>query len=579
MKMQEHRNEEEQAPAYGGGEQTPTYGAANAAPPGYGAASEPAPDVTAGEPAQAPGTTSPLPPAYGTTGPPGAYGANPPLPAYGAGEQTPAHGTTNPAPAYGAAAGQPPASGTGGPPPGYAAGEQPPAYGTANAPPPGYAAGPPSDGGTWPPPPGGGYWPWGTTPPPPPPRRHRRALAFVLVAVLGIGVGAATAFGITRSTSQQPESAGAAGVPTPGAQSPPLRSTGNNNVSIPAIARLVSPSVANITSRLTYSSQTSEGTGIVISSSGLVLTNNHVVNDATRVTVQVDGVGQTYTARILGTDRTDDVALLQLEGASGLKAAAIADSSKVAVGDAVVALGNVGGRGGSPAVTGGTITAVGQTITAGDQGSGDTETLHGMLQTDAAIAPGDSGGPLVNASGQVIGMDTAAAASNGFGQSTSIGFAIPINHAISIAREIAAGHGSSTIQIGLPGFMGVIVPPSSSTDPQSQAQGSGLGGFGGQNPSTGCLTSDLYVTPPTSIAQASSGALIEGVLCGTPAVAAGMAAGDVITAVNGKAVTSPDSLTSQMRQYRPGTTVSVSWMDVAGQQHTTSLTLIAGPAR
>ncbi len=264
-----------------------------------------------------------------------------------------------------------------------------------------------------------------------------------------------------------------------------MQNTGTNKINVQGIDNAVSPSVADITSRLSYTNETAEGTGIVLNSSGLILTNNHVVNGATKVTAQIDGKGTTYTARILGTDKTDDVALLQLQGASGLKPAPIGDSSKVVVGDQVVALGNQGGQGGPPTATNGAITNVNRTITAGDQGSADTETLHGMLQTDAYIAAGDSGGPLVNASGQVIGMDTAAASNGGFGQSSNssqggnIGFAIPINHALSIAREIAAGHSSSTIQIGARGFLGVGVQDISTGCGSSPGNFGPGGGFDG----------------------------------------------------------------------------------------------------
>jgi S1-C subfamily serine protease len=419
------------------------------------------------------------------------------------------------------------------------------------------------------PPAGGGGLPWSTAPggtPPwgssPGPQRGRswRFMAFALVAILGIGVGAAAAFGITHDSQPTGSSPGATAVPTPGTQRPPLQNTGTSRINEQAIANAVSPSVANITGELPGQGGRQEGTGIVISPSGLVLTNNHVIRGTSPVTAQINGAGRTYAARVLGTDKTDDVALLQLQGASGLKAASIGDSSKVAVGDAVVALGNLGGQGGSPSVTSGAITAVNRTITAGDQGSGDAETLHGMLQTDAHIGSGDSGGPLVNASGQVIGVDTAASG-NTFGQSESVGFAIPINHALSIAREIAAGHGSSKIRIGLPAFLGVQICDVSQAA-QCAAGGSGL--FGG--------------TGTQQTAPVSSGALVAGVLNGSPAQSAGIAAGEVITQLGGANVTSAQSLTTAMRSHRPGDSVQVTWVDTSGQRHTATVTLVTGPA-
>jgi S1-C subfamily serine protease len=546
--MQEQGNEMEQASPHGdGGQQPPAHGSGADQAATDAADSTPTAAYGTGyQPPTAYGTGDTPPPGYGTGyGPPVGYG----LPAdYGPGSaQPPGYGTApQQPPAYPAASAEPPAPGSGG---------EPPVYGAAGPPPPAYPGAWQSYGGSWPPPPGGQYGPYGHWGPPPPPRR-RRALAFVLVAALGIGVGAAAAFGIVRTQSQQTTSnPGAGAIPTPGAQRGPLQ-TGSSKINLQAIANAVSPSVANLTSTLAYSNQTAEGTGIVISSSGLVLTNNHVVNGSTQVRAQINGAGRVYATRVLGTDRTDDVALLQLVGASGLKAAVIGDSAKVVIGDQVVALGNMGGRGGTPTVTGGAITAVNQTITAGDQGSGDTETLHGLLQTDAYIAPGDSGGPLVNASGQVIGMDTAAA-SNNFGQSASIGFAIPVDHALTVARDIAAGRGSDTIQIGQRGFLGVGV----------------------SNISTGCpATFNGFGQGQLPTAPVTSGALVCQAYRGTPAQSAGLTAGAVVTRLNGTTITNAQGLTAAMRSHKPGDTVQVTWVDADGQRHTAAIKLIAGPA-
>ncbi len=207
---------------------------------------------------------------------------------------------------------------------------------------------------------------------------------------------------------------------------------------------------------------------MVISSSGLVLTNNHVIENATTINVQVVGGRHTYSATVLGYSVTDDVALLQLQNASGLKTVSTGNSSNLSTSQPVVAIGNAGGTGGTPSAVGGTITALNQTITAGDAGT-LSETLHGLIETNANIEPGDSGGALVNTSGKVIGMNTAAAQSNG--SSVNQGYAIPINQAIAIANQIKAGHASSTVQIGPRALLGVEV-----TDP---SQGGGNGFFGG----------------------------------------------------------------------------------------------------
>ena len=240
--------------------------------------------------------------------------------------------------------------------------------------------------------------------------------------------------------------------------------SGTGSLNASALAAKVDPGIVDITSDLKYSDATAEGTGMVISSSGLVLTNNHVIDEATSVSATLVTSGRTYTAKVIGYDSTDDVALLQLVGASGLKTVTLSDSSKAKVGEAVLALGNAGGRGGLPSTAQGTIQALNQSIKASDSGAGTTEQLHGMIETNAPIQEGDSGGPLVNGSGAVVGMDTAANATAGFGALTPPprpGFAIPINTALSIANQISSGKASATVHIGLAGFMGVNVADAS----------------------------------------------------------------------------------------------------------------------
>ena len=354
------------------------------------------------------------------------------------------------------------------------------------------------------------------------------------------------------------------------------------------MAHKVEPGLVDITSFVHYQQQVFEGTGMVLSANGLVLTNNHVIKGATRVTAQLVTNGRKYNAEVVGTDNAQDIALLRLEGASGLQPVTTGDSNRVRLGDTVVALGNAGGTGGLPTVTSGTITNLKRTITASDAGSGTSEQLTNMFQTNAPIAEGDSGGALANASGQVIAMNTAANSQNIGGNGTAQGFSIPIDRALLIARMIASGHGTSTIQIGQPAFIGIAIAsdpksdaPSSSSNPRTQLgqlQQLARGGYSGINSSGKCLANETANPVPNSIAPAKSGALIAGVFCGAPAAAAGAAAGDVITAVNGHAVTSPASLRILMRQYRPGTTVSLTWIALNGHQRTGSLKLSAGPA-
>jgi S1-C subfamily serine protease len=340
----------------------------------------------------------------------------------------------------------------------------------------------------------------------------------------------------------------------------------------------------DVTSTLGYAGATAAGTGIVLTSNGEVLTNNHVINGATSVSVTDIGNGKTYKATVVGYDASHDIAVLQLSGASGLTTATTGDSSTVRVGDKVVGIGNAGGKGGAPSVAAGTVTALNQSITASDEGSSSSEQLSGLIETNADIQAGDSGGPLVNAHGQVIGVDTAASSANGssdpfgngssdpfgngssdpFGglgngssdngsssssqQATTQAFAIPIDTALSIASQIEGGHASSTVHIGTTAFLGVEIAPA------------------GQQSNFGSSDSG------------SSGVAIAGVQSGTPAAAAGLSQGDVITSVDGQSVSSGTSIQQVLASHHPGDKISISWTDAYGQSHTATVTLAAGPA-
>jgi len=408
-----------------------------------------------------------------------------------------------------------------------------------------------------------------------------------VVAVLAAAAGAGTAVALNNSGNGGSTGVSSNNVPAP-------QSNGNSNtgssLNSAAVAAKVEQGVVDITSTLNYQSETAEGTGMVLNPDGLVLTNNHVINGATTIKATLVSTGRTYTAQVLGYDATDDVALLQLQNASGLKAVSVGNSSQVSLGTPVLAIGNAGGQGGTPTIAPGIINATDRTITAGDQGSGKTETLHGMLQTSAPIQPGDSGGPLANAQGRVIGMDTAASSSGTQPSSGStMGYAIPINTALSIARQINDKQSSSTIQIGLPGFLGVLVPQSNSSNPQQQAQqqeqgqGSGFGGLGGTggtgSGSQSCVNSATSNSVPATIAHASAGALIDNVLCGSAAATAGLGAGDVITAVNGQAITTPGSLTTIMSKFHGGDKVTVSYVGTNGAKQSAPVTLGTSPAK
>jgi len=407
------------------------------------------------------------------------------------------------------------------------------------------------------------------------PRRRGSGNVFTHIGMLVLGAvlagGLLLAFGNSGSSSGALPGSGA--VPAPAASAPAVPSSEQG------IVTKVKPGLVIINTALRYDSEAAAGTGMVLNADGLVLTNNHVIEGSTKITATVAATGRTYPATVIGYDKTGDLALIQLQHASGLVTVPIGNSSSVRTGQAVVALGNAEGQGRISA-TGGHVTGLNQTITASDEGgSTSSETLHGMIQTNADIVPGDSGGPLAGPAG-VIGIDTAGNGAND--QEAAAGFAIPINTALSVARQIAAGRASAVITIGYPPFVGIFLGSGSSTDPQAQAQqqeqqNGGSGDSGGSGSTPRCYTSNADLTVPSDIAPVSSGALVDGTICGSPAASAGLTGGAVITAVNGQAVGSPDDLSNVLARFHPGDTISVTWVSPSGQRTTSNLRLAAGP--
>jgi S1-C subfamily serine protease len=374
-----------------------------------------------------------------------------------------------------------------------------------------------------------GYADWAYPPPPEPPRRPRRRHR-MLTGVAAAGAAFVVGAGVTAWA------AGVPGTTLGGALS------SHRVLSTESIVQMTDPSVVNIVSQLGGEGAESAGTGIVLTSSGEILTNNHVIDGATSIRVTDVGNGESYSAKVVGYDATHDVAVLKLTGAAGLKTATLGNSSDVSVGQKVVALGNAGGQGGEPKVAAGQVTGLDKAITAQDEGSGSTEQLTNMIRTNADIQPGDSGGPLTNTAGQVVGIDTAA----GPGQQTGAvqAFAIPIDRALTIANKIAAGTSTATIHIGPTAFLGVEV----------SGAASGAGG------------------------QGVTGATIAGVVEGGAAAQAGLTGGDTITSVGGHAVTSPTSLRNTLAGLKVGAKVSVTWQTELGQSQTATVTLGSGPA-
>jgi len=416
----------------------------------------------------------------------------------------------------------------------------------------------PAPGGGWTPPAGRVSQPAPTQPPMPRPR-HR--LGRVLVAALLVGVAVFLGVAISHDFWQSGDSTAAKTLPGSGsgATALPFGSGSNGSSSsnsagasgasgssgATSIAAAVDPALVDINVALGYEQSQAAATGIVLNSTGLVLTNNHVINGATSISAVDVGNGTTYQATVVGYDRSHDIALIQLTNASGLASARLGDSSKASVGQSVVALGNAGGTGGTPTAASGAVVALNQQIVASDEGASTSEQLTGLIQTNAAIRPGDSGGPLVDKAGRVIGIDTAASSSYTFRSTGSQGFAVPINTAVDIASQIIDHKSSATVHIGPTAFLGVGLAPT--------------GSQGGSGPS-------------------SAGATVTGVLPGSAASQVGLTVGDVIVSVDGRRVDSPTTLSALLGAYHPGDKVTIGWKDSSGVRRIGVAQLGKGPA-
>jgi len=309
-----------------------------------------------------------------------------------------------------------------------------------------------------------------------------------------------------------------------------------------ASAGTIGNGIVVIDTTLGYQSSNAAGTGMVLTSSGEILTNNHVIDGATKIKVVVPGTGRSYSAKVVGYDVKDDVALLKLSGASNLRTISVGSSSSLRVGQSVTAIGNAGGTGSLTSVTG-TITGLRKSIVASDA-EGNSEQLTGLIETDAAVVAGDSGGPLETASGKVIGMTTAASPSNGFSfrtVSSSDAYAIPIAKALSVVDTVRSGKTTARVHVGGTAFLGVSV---TTTD-----------------------TAGYY----------GSGVVIAGVAGGSPAAKAGLQEGDVIVSVGGTTITSPAQLRSLILTKHPGEKLAISYDDPYGSSGTVTVTLASGP--
>ncbi|MFZ1301298.1 MAG: trypsin-like peptidase domain-containing protein [Candidatus Microsaccharimonas sp.] len=316
----------------------------------------------------------------------------------------------------------------------------------------------------------------------------------------------------------------------------------NEESNIASIAEKVGPSVVSIVTtsqaRSYYGTTTQEGagTGIIVSTDGYVMTNNHVIQDVNDVSI-IDSNGDQYDdVTVIGRDPLNDVAFLKIKSDKTFKAATLGNSSTIRIGQQVVAIGNALGQY-SNTVTSGIISGTGRPITA-DAGNGQTETLSDLIQTDASINPGNSGGPLLNMAGQVIGINTAIAE-----DANGIGFSIPINSTKGVlAGVLETGKVSRA-------YMGVnylSITPDVANEYKLPVK------------------NGAYVHSDNGSAVAS----------GSPAEKAGLKDGDIITKVNDDVVGEQGSLSSIIGQYKPGDTVTITYLR-DGKEHTTQLTFSA----
>ena len=306
--------------------------------------------------------------------------------------------------------------------------------------------------------------------------------------------------------------------------------------------------VVLITTEVDFGTAEAAGTGLVIDSDGIVVTNHHVVAGSTSVSVTDPATNRTYSAEVLGYDATADVAVLQLDGATGLTTIT-ADTNPVAVGQAITAIGNAQG-GGQLVSSTGQITATGQDITVTED-DGTSADLTNLIGVNASLVPGDSGGALLDSDSEVVGMNVAGSVgaqtvgcaahrTSSFADlqaqcSGSIGYAIPISTVLDIANTVLAGTATDTVSLGRTAAIGV------------------------------------------QVSTQTTGAYVVGVIDGGPASQAGITRGSTITSIDGQAIESLTDLSKILSAHGPGDQVSVTWTDSSGTSHTATLTLTQAP--
>ena len=380
--------------------------------------------------------------------------------------------------------------------------------------------------------------------PPPHARTHRRPHRVGIAAMAGAAILGVSglAYAAQADGSSPATTSAHSGLPTENRSNrgatvlpldPQAKSLENLEGTTDATARQEAGMVY-INTTVDYGAGQAAGTGMILTSDGEILTNHHVVEGATAITVQVVSTGKTYRAAVIGYDSAHDVAVLQLENASGLTTIKPDSSGDVQVGDKVTAVGNANGDGGTASAAAGTVSALNQSITVRSDSGGASERLSGLIKVAADIIPGDSGGALYDSEGEVIGMNTAASS----GSAKVSGYAIPIGQALTIAQQIENGDESGTVHTGSSGFLGVEM---------AQSYGE------------------------------SDGALVAGTVDGSAAASAGITRGSTITAFNGSAISSAAQLSKAVAAVDAGKSANVSWTDSSGASHTATVTLKAGP--
>ncbi|WP_051499063.1 S1C family serine protease [Nocardia sp. BMG51109] len=355
------------------------------------------------------------------------------------------------------------------------------------------------------------------------PGRAWRAPAILLALVL-------VAVGFLGYRGELPRWAFGLGHPTATLLGPPLPPMDPG-----AVAAAVEPRLANVDVSIRPSGLSAAGSGIVLTADGQVLTSHHVVKGADSISVGDLGTGDRYTATVLGYDSEADIALLALARADGLPVARIGSSAGLRIGDEVMAIGNAGGTG-SPTATPGTVTALGSSIMARDSADSSAKALTGMVEIAAPVTSGQSGGALVDRYGAVVGVIAAANGEPARAAGQASGYAVPIDRAMGVVRQIRSGMPTETVHVGPTATLGVI-------------------------------TSD----------EKPAGARVRSAVYGMPAYAAGLTEGDLITGMDGRVISSVQSLKATLNLRKPNDTVHLELTGRDGARRTVAVVLAAGP--